>query len=73
MSPAFTVYIKFVACLLSNPGVCHDQQLQFSTEQLLTPQQCMLMAMPRLADWSEHNKKWQVSRFSCASKRDERV
>lgn len=73
MTPTFAVYVKFVACLLTQPTVCHDQQMQFESNQALTPQQCMMNAMPELAKWSEEHPKFRIVRFSCHTKREERA
>lgn len=69
----FTVYVKFVICMTANAGMCLDQQIQYPSDQALTPQACMMQAMPRLAKWFEDKpqyEKWRVAKFSCVTKKD---
>jgi len=68
MTTTFAVYVKFVACLITAPNVCHDQEMQFAADHSLTPQQCMMNAMPELAKWSEEHPKYRITRFSCVTK-----
>lgn len=73
MSPTFAVYVKFVACLIADPNVCHDQQMQFVADHELTPQQCMMNAMPELAKWNSEHPKFRITQFSCVTKREEQA
>lgn len=68
MSPTFAVYVKFIACLISDPGVCHEQQMRFQAEHNLTPQQCVINAMPELAKWIEEHPKFRITQFACITK-----
>lgn len=68
MTTTFAVYVKFVACLIASPNVCHDQQMQFVADRNLTPQQCMMNAMPELAKWAEQHPKYRITRFWCVTK-----
>lgn len=68
MSSTFAVYVKFLACLITDPTVCHDQQMQFAADHALTPQQCYHNALPELAKWSEEHPKFRIVKFSCVTK-----
>lgn len=68
MAPTFAVYVKFLACMITQPTVCHDQQMQFVSDRDLTLQQCMHNAMPELAKWAEQHPKFRIVRFSCVTK-----
>lgn len=68
MGPSFAVYVHFLACLIADPNVCHDQRMEFRSDHNLTPQQCMMNAMPELAKWAEQHPKYRIAKFSCRTK-----
>jgi len=53
-------------CLVASPGTCREEALSVSVEQVHVPMQCMMTAVPTIAEWSETHPKWKVLRWRCA-------
>lgn len=51
-------------CLVENPALCREENLQYVAESL-TPLQCVMGAQPEIAKWAERHPRWQVKRWSC--------
>lgn len=54
-------------CLVASPGTCREEALSVSVEKLREPMQCLMMAVPTIAEWSETHPKWKVLKWRCAS------
>ncbi|MDQ0510080.1 hypothetical protein [Ancylobacter amanitiformis] len=52
-------------CLVANPGTCREEALSVSVEQTQMPMQCMIAAMPTIAEWSGTHPKWKVHKWRC--------
>lgn len=56
--------LYFVTCLAGNSGHCVTRLHTFS-EDVWTPQQCLAVAQPQMAEWSNAHPRWQVKSFRC--------
>jgi hypothetical protein len=61
--------LSIMACLLASPDDCKLHELQFSTEEGLTPYTCMMKSMPILAKWSEEHPQWKIEKWTCKYKK----
>lgn len=52
-------------CLVASPGVCREEALSVSVEQGPAPTQCVMSAMPVIAEWSQTHPKWKVLKWRC--------
>jgi hypothetical protein len=52
-------------CLIASPGVCREEAVSLSVEQVSLPTQCMMGAQPVIAEWSESHPKWKVTKWRC--------
>jgi hypothetical protein len=56
---------------VAQPNTCRDQRLLFESDNTL--RQCMMIAMPFIAQWGEQHPKWFVQRWKCQyPKKDEK-
>lgn len=53
-------------CLVASPGTCREEALSVNVEKLQVPMQCLMTAMPTIAEWSETHPKWKVLKWRCA-------
>lgn len=53
-------------CLFANPGMCREEAVSVGLERPPAPAQCMMGALPVIAEWSETHPKWKVTRWRCA-------
>lgn len=51
-------------CLVSNPSDCREERLHFENRGGLT--NCMSVAPPEIAKWTEQHPKLRVTRWTCA-------
>ena len=58
------IELAFVTCLAAAPDECQDRSLLFEKG---TPQSCMVMAGPHLAQWVNEHPQWTVARWKCRS------
>ncbi|MCJ8144192.1 hypothetical protein MKI84_14820 [Ancylobacter sp. A5.8] len=52
-------------CLITNPGTCREEAVSVNLEQPTIPVQCMMGALPVIAEWSESHPKWRVTKWRC--------
>ncbi len=52
-------------CLIASPGTCREEAVSVGLEQAPLPQQCVMGAMPVIAEWSETHPKWRVTKWRC--------
>ncbi|MFT0860806.1 hypothetical protein [Ancylobacter sp. G4_0304] len=52
-------------CLIANPGTCREEAVSVNLEQPQIPVQCMMGALPVIAEWSETHPKWKVTKWRC--------
>ncbi|MBS9478029.1 hypothetical protein [Ancylobacter radicis] len=53
-------------CLIASPGTCREEALSVSLESTGVPAQCMMSALPVIAEWSGTHPKWKVLKWRCA-------
>lgn len=53
-------------CLIASPVTCREEAVSVSVEIPPAPVQCMIGAMPVIAEWSETHPKWKVLKWRCA-------
>ncbi|MEX6506635.1 hypothetical protein [Jiella sp. M17.18] len=58
------VDLILTVCMLANPSSCHDERLTYQAGNGLA--QCMMLAMPYVAQWAGDHPKWHVKSFHCA-------
>ena len=58
------VNLIFIVCLAADPANCHSEQLAFESHGGL--KQCMFLAPPEIAKWSEQHPGLNVIRWKCA-------
>jgi hypothetical protein len=56
--------LYFLTCMVSNPAHCVMRVHTFS-EDVSTPQQCLSVAQPQMAQWQGSHADWRVERFRC--------
>ncbi|WP_132256847.1 hypothetical protein [Methylobacterium segetis] len=56
--------LYFLTCLTANPAHCVTRIHTFS-EDVWTPQQCLTVAQPRMAQWQRTHDRWRVEKFRC--------
>ncbi|MDQ0303482.1 hypothetical protein [Ancylobacter polymorphus] len=54
-------------CLIASPGTCREEAVSVGLEAPPAPMQCMIGAMPVIAEWTETHPKWKVLKWRCAS------
>jgi hypothetical protein len=52
-------------CLIASPGTCKEEAVSLNVELPPIPIQCMMGAMPVIAEWSETHPKWKVTKWRC--------
>lgn len=52
-------------CLIASPGTCREEAVSMNIEQTPISTQCVMGAMPVIAEWSETHPKWRVTRWRC--------
>ncbi|HEY9215862.1 MAG TPA: hypothetical protein VIQ29_23770 [Ancylobacter sp.] len=52
-------------CLIASPGTCREEAVSVGLEQAPLPTQCVMGAMPVIAEWSETHPKWKVLKWRC--------
>jgi hypothetical protein len=57
------ITIILSTCLVSDPAVCREQTIPLSSE--IPALQCMKVAVPHVAQWSEEHPRWRVVRWRC--------
>jgi hypothetical protein len=64
------IAILLTACLTGAPTTCREHKITLLPGVSMT--QCLMMAPPHLAKWSEEHPGWQVERWQCgnASRQD---
>ena len=64
------IAIILSTCLISDPGVCRDQEIPLDSE--VSSVRCMMTAPPHVARWSQEHPEWRVVRWQCraGSRRD---
>ncbi|WP_102960134.1 hypothetical protein [Mangrovicella endophytica] len=50
-------------CMLSQPETCKEQRLTFESRGSLN--QCMMLAMPYVANWAGEHPLWHVKEWHC--------
>lgn len=58
------VNLIFTVCLAADPGSCRTEQLSFESNGDL--KQCVFLAPPEIAKWSEEHPGLNVIRWKCA-------
>jgi hypothetical protein len=58
------IELALVVCLAADPAKCKDVGLTYSSESV-TPQQCMMRALPEVAKWTDDHPSWYVKKWSC--------
>jgi hypothetical protein len=59
------VNLILTVCLAANPSSCRTEQLAFESSGDL--KQCMFMAPPEIAKWTEQHPALNVVRWKCAA------
>ncbi|MGU3539904.1 hypothetical protein [Methylobacterium sp. A54F] len=54
----------FLTCLAANPTHCVTR-VHYFNEEVTTPQQCLSVAQPQMAEWQNTHDRWRVARFRC--------
>ncbi|MET0943702.1 MAG: hypothetical protein ABWY13_20335 [Mesorhizobium sp.] len=57
------VDLVLTVCLTANPTNCHDEHLYFQSRGSLV--QCMSLAPPEIAKWSQTHPRHSVKRWKC--------
>ena len=57
------ISIILSVCLLNDPAVCREQPIPLAEQ--VDPRQCVLTAMPYVAQWGSEHPDWQIMRMSC--------
>ena len=57
------IAIILSTCLISDPGVCHDETIPLNDE--VSAAHCMMTAPPHLAQWGVEHPQWRIVRWSC--------
>jgi hypothetical protein len=57
------IELVITACIVATPDTCRDQRVLI--EASATPQQCMMNAMPTIAQWGSQHPKWFVQKWKC--------
>lgn len=52
-------------CLIASPGTCREEPVSVGIELPPAPTQCMMGALPAIAEWSETHPKWKVTSWRC--------
>lgn len=55
--------LVLTVCLLSNPTSCRTEHLYFENRGTLS--QCMIMAPPEIAKWSQGHPAVKITRWTC--------
>ncbi|MCW4115578.1 hypothetical protein NPA31_011450 [Aurantimonas sp. MSK8Z-1] len=50
-------------CLLADPGTCREEHLHYESRGSLA--QCMMLAMPYVAQWAGEHPRWTVKTWRC--------
>jgi hypothetical protein len=58
------IELALVVCLAADTAKCKDVGLTYASESL-TPQQCMMRAIPEVAKWTGEHPRWVVKKWSC--------
>lgn len=58
------IELALLVCLTADPSSCKDVGLTYSSESM-TPQQCLMRALPEVAKWADTHPNWYVKRWSC--------
>jgi hypothetical protein len=57
------IELIITVCAVAQPQQCEDQHLQFA--DTTSPTQCVMAAMPYVAQWIEDHPKWRAIRWRC--------
>jgi hypothetical protein len=57
------IELVLTVCAAAHPAVCVDQRTLFAQDS--TPRQCMMSALPFVAQWGEGHRGWLVQRWKC--------
>ena len=52
-------------CLVTDPTICREYSIPLSSE--ISAIQCMMTAMPHVAQWSAEHPHWRIVRWQCRS------
>ncbi|MGX5736726.1 hypothetical protein [Bosea thiooxidans] len=52
-------------CLISDPAICHDERIPQRVSA--SPRQCMMSAVPYVAQWNGEHPDWRVVRWRCGN------
>jgi len=55
--------LVLTVCLMADPGKCRIEHLHFESRGSLT--QCMFLAQPEIAKWSQEHPALRVVRWKC--------
>lgn len=58
------IELALIVCLSADPAKCKDVGLTYASESV-TPQQCMMRAIPEVAKWTGEHPNWYVKKWSC--------
>lgn len=59
-----TMDLVMFVCLVASPETCREERVAVSYEQV-HPRSCMAGAVPVIAEWTEGNPDWRISRWKC--------
>jgi hypothetical protein len=62
--------LVLTVCLLANPTECRTEHLHFESRG--SPTQCMFLAPPEIAKWTEEHPAFKVVRWKCEFPKRER-
>jgi len=57
------IELIITVCAVAQPEQCEDQHLQFT--EMTSPKQCVMGAMPYVAQWVGEHPKWRAVRWRC--------
>jgi hypothetical protein len=59
------------ACLVNDPSVCREYRIPLASN--ISAMQCLVTAMPHVAQWTEEHPHWRVVRWQCSAARQQDI
>lgn len=59
--------LVLLVCLASAPETCREERILVGLAPS-DPRQCMMSAVPALAEWAGEHPDWQISRWTCGGR-----
>jgi hypothetical protein len=64
------IELVLTVCLMTNNGLCRDQKI--IPEENVSITQCMMGAIPTIAEWQKEHPKWIIQRWKCQEQRKDK-